>query len=320
MSQDDARRNLQQLGVDVDSSQMMVLKGLMAAAGGPSKFVTYKEIAAHLVKLEKKKYTKAYIYRRLTDLEKEGFIVVDTIQHPKQFSISEAGIVKSLMKKRKMRVSEIETKRQNVTTKQKMLTTINPENVALTLYNELVGLNTIEGSVVIEGVESVRSTIIREFGEVSKPGDEIRIIAPASVIDGGLRKSGLAEMSLMARANDGVKIICVLMPVEGKQSATTDLILNYIQHIGDAFTKLASTGNISFRIAKKNYQTYRMVSLNSDKMLLYLTHAAESDMAALIQRKDNPGLIDDAVKTFDTIYDEAGDVMVMVKQALSGNQ
>jgi len=320
MSQDDARRNLQQLGVDVDSSQMMVLKGLMAAAGGPSKFVTYKEIAAHLGKLEKKKYTKAYIYRRLTDLEKEGFIVVDTIQHPKQFSISEAGIVKSLMKKRKMRVSEIETKRQNVTTKQKMLTTINPENVALTLYNELVGLNTIEGSVVIEGVESVRSTIIREFGEVSKPGDEIRIIAPASVIDGGLRKSGLAEMSLMARANDGVKIICVLMPVEGKQSATTDLILNYIQHIGDAFNKLASTGNISFRIAKKNYQTYRMVSLNSDKMLLYLTHAAESDMAALIQRKDNPGLIDDAVKTFDTIFNEAIDVMVTVNQALSENQ
>jgi len=109
------------------------------------------------------------------------------------------------------------------------------------------------------------------------------------------------------------------MPLEGKQSLTTDLILNYIQHIGDAFTKLASTGNISFRIAKKNYQTYRMVSLNSDKMLLYLTHAAESDMAALIQRKDNPGLIDDAVKTFDTIYDEAGDVMVMVKQALSDN-
>jgi hypothetical protein len=63
-----------------------------------------------------------------------------------------------------------------------------------------------------------------------------------------------------------------------------------------------------------------MVSLNSDKMLLYLTHAAESDMAALIQRKDNPGLIDDAVKTFDTIYDEAGDVMVMVKQSLSENR
>ncbi len=320
MSKDKARRNLHQLGVDVDSSQMMVMKALMAAAGGPSKFVTYKEIAAHIEKLERKKYTKAYIYRRLTDLENEGFIVVDTIQHPKQFSISEAGIVKALEKKRKKMLSETQTKRQEVITSQKLLTTTNPEEVAMTLYSQLVGLDSIEGSVVIEGIENVRSTIIREFGEGSKPGDEIRIIAPASVLEGGLRKAGMAEMSLMARAKDGVKIISVLMPVEGKQSFTTDLISNYVQHIGDVFTKLASTGNISFRIAKKYYQTYRMVSLNSDKMLLYLTHAAESDMAALIQRKDNPGLIDDAVKTFDTIYDEAADVMTTVNQSLSNNQ
>ena len=320
MSKDEARGNLQQLGVDVDSSQMMVLKGLIAAAGGLSKFVPYKEFAAHLEKLEKKKYTKAYIYRRLSDLENEGFIVVDTIKHPREFLISEAGIVKALEKKRKSMLSETQTKRKEVLTKQNLLTTTDPEDVAMVLYNQLVGLDSIEGSVVIEGVESVRSTVIREFGEAAKPGDEIRVIAPASVLDRGLGKSGMAEMSLMARAMDGVKIIGLLMPVEGKQSFTTELILSYIQNVGEAFVNLASTGNISLRIAKENSKTYRMVSLNSEKMLLYLTHAAESDMAALIQRKDNSGLIDDAIRTFDTIFDEAIDVMEIVKQALSGNQ
>ena len=311
--------NFHQLGIDWDSSMMMVLKGVMAAAGGPSKFVTYKEIAVHLEKLERKKYTKAYIYRRLTDLENEGFIVVDTIKHPKQFSISEAGIIKALEKKRKKMLSETLTKRQEVTTKKNLLTTTNPEEVAITLYNQLVGLDSIEGSVVIEGIESVRNIVIREFGEVAKPGDEIRVIAPASVLEGGLEKSGMTEMSLMVRAMDGVKIIGLLMPVEGKQSLTTDLVLSYLQNVGDTFVNLASTGNISLRIGKENFKTYRMVSLNSDKMLLYLTHAAESDMAALIQRKDNPGLIDDAVKTFDTIFDEAIDIMDIVKQKLTAN-
>ncbi len=319
MSKDEARGNLQQLGLDVDSSQMMVLKGLMAA-GGLAKSVPYKEIAVHLEKLEKKKYTKAYIYRRLSNLENEGFIVVDTIKHPREFLISEAGIVKALEKKRKSMLSETQTKRKEVLTKQNLLTTTNPEEAAMILYNQLAGLNSIEGSVVIEGIESVRSTIIREFGEAAKPGDESRVIAPASVLDRGLGKSGMAEMSLMARAMDGVKIIGLLMPVEGKQSFTTELILSYIQNVGEAFVNLASTGNISLRIAKENSKTYRMVSLNSEKMLLYLTHAAESDMAALIQRKDNSGLIDDAVRTFDTIFDEAIDVMEIVKQALSGNQ
>ena len=102
-------------------------------------------------------------------------------------------------------LSETQTKRQEATTKQKLLTTTNPENVAMVLYNQLVGLDTIEGSVVIEGIESVRNTVVREFGEVSKPGDEIRVIAPATVLDRGLGKSGMAEMSLMARAMDGDK-------------------------------------------------------------------------------------------------------------------
>jgi len=320
MSKDDARRNLHQLGVDVDSSQIMVLKALMAAAGGLSKFVKYKEIAEHLERLEKKKYTKAYIYRRLTDLENDEFIVVDTIQHPRQFSISEAGIVKALEKKRKKMLSETQTKRQEVTSKRNLLATTNPEEVAMTLYNQLAGLDSINGSVVIEGVESVRSTIIREFGEIAKPGDEIRVIAPASILDRGLEQAGMAELSLMARASDGVKVIGLLTPIEGKQSITMKLILNYIENVGEAFINLASTGNILLRIAKENIKTYRMVSLNSEKMLLYLTHAPESDMAALIQRKDNPGLIDDAVKTFDTIYDEGIDVMDIVKQSLSANK
>lgn len=320
MSRDEDRSGFLYLGVNIDSSQMMVLRGLMAAAGGLSKFVTYKEIAENIEKLEEKKYTKAYIYRRLTDLENEGFIVVDTIRHPKQFAISEAGIVKELEIKRKKMLSETQTKRQEVITKQNLFATTNPEEVAMTLYNQLVGLDSIEGSMVIEGIESVRTTLIREFGEAAKPGDEIRVIAPASVLEGRYGKAGMTEMSLMARAMDGVKIIGLLMPVEGKQSITTELISNYIQNVGDAFVRLSSTGNILLKVAKENYKTYRMVSLNSDKMLLYLTHAVESDKAALIQRKDNPGLIDDAVKTFDTIFNEAIDIMDIVKQTLTANQ
>ena len=65
------------LGIDLDSSQMMVLKAVMAAAGGPLILVTYKEIDVHLQKLQKKKYSKAYIYRQLAELEKEGYIVTE---------------------------------------------------------------------------------------------------------------------------------------------------------------------------------------------------------------------------------------------------
>lgn len=289
---------------------MMILKAVMSAAGGPSRFVTYKEIAEHLQNLEKKKYTKAYIYRHLSDLNDEGYLVIDPVQAPRKFAISESGIIKMLQMKQKESLSERAAKKQEIATKLNLLKSISSENIAYVLNNQLMGMVSTDTSIIIEGIENVRSTIIREFGEAAKPGDVIRVIAPASILDGGLEKSGMAEMSLMVRALDGVMIMGVMMPTKGKESITHELISKYIKNVRDSFVRLAATGNISLRIAKENYKTYRMVSLNSEKMLLYLTHAADSDMAALILRKDNPGLIDDAVTTFDRIYDTANDAWI----------
>jgi DNA-binding PadR family transcriptional regulator len=303
--------NFSRLGIDINSSQMMMLRAVLAATRGPSKSATYKEITEHLQKLEKKKYTKAYIYRQLSDLKDEGYLVIDSVQTPRKYVISESGIVKSLEKKRKESLSRQLARKQEVATKLNLLKTTSLENVAFILYNLLLGLEPAEESIIIEGIENVRSTIIREFGEAAKPGDVIRIIAPVSILDKGLEKAGMAEMSLMARAFDGVKIIGLMIPTKGKESETHELISNYIQNVKDSFIRLASTGNSSLRIAKENILTYRMVSLNSDKMLLYLTHAADSDMAALILRKDNPGLIDDAVTTFNRIYEVANDAKVL---------
>ena len=102
------------LGFDVDSSSMMILKAVMTASGGPSKFVTYKQIAEALQKKERKKkpYTKAYVYRHLTELEEEGFLVVDAVQKPRRYAISESAILTSLKKKREAALSELQAKKQ----------------------------------------------------------------------------------------------------------------------------------------------------------------------------------------------------------------
>ncbi|MGY5860621.1 MAG: hypothetical protein RTU63_14725 [Candidatus Thorarchaeota archaeon] len=308
------------LGIDVDSSQMMVLKAVMAAAGGPSIFVSYKEIAEHLQKLEKKKkpYTKAYVYRHLSEMNDEGYLVVD-VQTPRKYAISESGIIKSLKEKQKKALSNLQLERQEITTKLKRLKTVNSESIAFVLYNQLMGLESTGESIIIEGIENVRSTVIRDFGKVAKPGDEIRVIAPASLLDGGLNQAGMAEMSLVNRAVDGVKVLGLLLP-QGEHSFTTELIVNFMKNVGDEFMGLASSGNIVIKIAKEHIKTYRMVSLNREKMLLYLTYASDSDMAALIHRKDNPGLIDDAVDTFDEIASESIDIIDLVKQMLAKKQ
>jgi len=302
--------NFSLLGIDVDASQMTILKAVMTAAGGPSKFVIYKEIAKHL------DHTKAYIYRHLSHLNDEGYLVIDSVQTPRKYAISEAGIIKLLKMKQEEALAKLQTRKQETTTKLNLLKTVNSQNIAFVLYNQLMGLELSGESIIIEGVENVRSTIIREFGKASKSGDEIRVISPSSALERPMEQSGMAEMSLMVKAAEGVKIIGLLIP-DGEQSVATELVVKYIQNIGEAFANLAASGNILMRIAKENIKTYRMTSLNREKMILYLTHTAKSDMAALIHRKDNPGLIDDAVDTFDRIFEEGIDIAELLQKMLA---
>jgi DNA-binding PadR family transcriptional regulator len=301
------------LGIDIDSSQMKILKAVMAASGRPAKSVSYKEITEKLQELENKKssYTKAYIYRHLSNLEQEGYLVIDAVQKPRKYAISESGMLGLLRKKKELALSNLHTEKQELLNKLNILTSANPESVAFVAFNQLMGLESIASSIIIEGIENVRNSVIREFGRVAKPGDKIRVIAPASVLDGGLDHAGMAEVSLLTRAADDVKVWGLLVPTRDL-SFTAKLMAKFMDNISDMFARFASSGNIVLKIAKENLKTYRMVSLNREKMLLYLTHAADSDIAALIHRKDNPGLIDDAVDTFDKLSAEGIDIIELI--------
>ena len=307
-------RLLEKVGIDLNSNVMIVFKAILIA-GGLTNAVTYKDIVAQLKQFSGIKYTRAYLYRLIKELEEDGFIIADAVQHPKQYSITTSSLTKAVNKKRQNTLSSLLSTRQQLSTQLNVIKTVNPQDLAITTYNTLKGISPIISSTIIEGVENVRSTVIREFAEVSKQGDVVRVLAPASLLDGGLDSAGLAEQKLVVRALDGVKVSGILMP-QKHQEFTTELIVRYLRNMGEMFGALAATGNISMRIAKEYSTTYRMVSLNNEKMLLYLTHSSESDIAALIHRKDNPGLIDDAVKTFDNLFDEGINVVEVVEKML----
>jgi hypothetical protein len=55
-------------------------------------------------------------------------------------------------------------------------------------------------------------------------------------------------------------------------------------------------------------------------MLLYFTHGRESDVAALIQREDNPGLIDDAIATFNNLWETGNSVLDIINQKLADSK
>jgi hypothetical protein len=306
-------KNLESLDVDMDSSQMKVFRSILMAAGDAGKPVKYGEIAGNLETLVGKKYTKAYIYRQLSDLVESEFITVDTIHSPRTYTINEASVEKALNTKRQDKLSDTLTKKQDVTTKLNHLKSVKSQELAIMLHHQLVGHSIIDKSVVIEGIENVRSTIIREFAEGAKEGDLIRVLAHMSTIEDGLGPSGMTELRLIESCFRGVRVRGLLTP-SSQQGNDLGKMASYLTPIVDAFSQVTKTGNLEARFTREPTNTYRIVSLNEDKMLLYLTHGAESNVAALIHRRDNPGIVDDAIKTFDRLFEEGIDFVRILDQ------
>jgi len=313
MTKSESVEILSKLGVDMNSTQMMVFKAMVIAAGGNSKPLTYANIAEVLERLTQKKYTRGYIYRHLSALQAEGFISVDEIQHPNIYTITESGVSHALKIKSQQVMSNMLSKRQSIVTRLNLLDTTNPQDVAIATYNKLVGISSINGSIMIEGLENVRSTIIREFADGAKSGDHVRILASANTLADGLGPGGITELRIIQGSSKGVKVHGLLVPVH-QEKLSTDLIAGHLSTLSEAFTEAVNTGNVKVKLTREPIQTYRMVSLNNEKMLLYLTQAKASDVAALIHRKDNSGLIDDAVKTFDRLWETGIDVVDLITQ------
>ncbi len=319
MSTKKFQSDLDALGVDITTNEMQVFRAVLLAAGGTGKPVQYGEIAQSFESMVKKKYTKAYIYRQLKNLEENGFIVADTFQTPRAYMITEPSLAKALETRRNAKMAENLKKKQDLTTKLNRLREIKKQDLALLLHNQLVGIPYVEESFVIEGIENVRSTIIQEFAEGAQEGDVVRVLGHSSTLAEGLGPGGVTELKLILSGFRGVKVYGLLTPYS-QNGANVNLLASHLSPMIKVFEDAAATGNIKLRLTREPINTYRMLTLNDDKMLLYLTHAKESDAAALIHRRDNPGLIDDALRTFNELWESGIDVLEIVKQILSKQQ
>ncbi|MFW9814261.1 MAG: hypothetical protein ACFFF9_17495 [Candidatus Thorarchaeota archaeon] len=305
---------LEKLGIDMNSGEMQVFRAVLLAAGGTERPVDYSEVAATLETITKKTFTKAYIYRQLKSLDTSQFIEIRNT-NPRTYTIVHTSLREALESKKHEEEDESLKRKQELEITYKQLGKIKSQELALMLHEQLTGDDTRSDSGVIEGVENVRSTIIREFADGAKEGDLVRVLGHASTLAEGLGPGGVTELRLIQSGVRGVKVQGLLTPLgDGKKEL--HLMAGHLTTMVEPFAQAARSGNIGLRFSQKPINTYRMLTLNKDKMLLYLTNAKDSDMAALIHREDNPGLIDDAIRTFDELWETGIDVLELVQQEL----
>ncbi|MHA2020979.1 MAG: hypothetical protein ACW96N_04640 [Candidatus Thorarchaeota archaeon] len=300
------------IGVDIGSRDMQVFKALVDVASRNPEGVTFSELFGHLNDMGMK-LSKVWIYKCLSRLEDDGFINTERIGNPRRYVTSQAIIAGALEKKLKSRVHELKSDRERISDDLESIKGTTVADLTMMVYDTIVGSVPIDSSLVIEGVENVRSTLIKEFFQKAKPGDTLRVLAPTQVTDRGGETSGVTEMELLMKATEGIKLMSIMVPTEDA-SRDPGLIANYIGSLRDLLMEAIRSGNLMIRSPGAPVRTYRMVALNSDVMLLYLTHSPASDMAALVRREDNPGLLDDALRTFDKIWGEGIDMLEMISK------
>ena len=67
-------------------------------------------------------------------------------------------------------------------------------------------------------------------------------------------------------------------------------------------------GKLQIRVAGNATPSYRMLSLNKEKMLLFLADSPRPDSVALITYEANPKLLDDAIDAFDRAWEISEDI------------
>lgn len=309
------RIEFEQMGLGVSPNELMILQALIMAAGGMNRMASHAEIVAQVKKIVGKSFTKAYTYRCLHKLTEEGVVRVDLIHHPRRYSVCRRGLREALERARWRRLRELNARRDAVEERVSALKELNLEEAAILITNRLTeGVSTSE-STVVEGVANVRSTVIREIAEKAKEGDVLRVMGYLSTVAQGMGPGGIADRCIIQSAMRGVDVRGLVVPFSDYEK-DIDLLARYLSGVGNTLMKTSGSGNIKLRICRSAARTYRIISLNEDKMVLYLTHSKESDIAALIYREDNPGLIDDAVSTFDSLWRDAGDILEAINERI----
>ncbi len=314
----DGKDEFDRIGVDMGSRDMQVLKALAELASGNPDGVPFSDLFSHLNE-KGEKLSKVWVYKCLSRLEDEEFISTERLGNPRRYSTSQTIIARALERKLKEQENELKSDREKVSGDLESIKNTTVEDLTMMVYDTIVGSIPLDSSLVIEGVENVRSVLIKEFFQKAKPGDTIRVLAPTQVIDRGGETSGITEMELLTKATEGIKLKSIMIPSEDA-SRDPSVIAKYIGNLRELLMDAITSGNLGIRSPGAPLKTYRMVSLNSDVMLLYLTYSPASDMAALVRREDNPGMLEDALNTFDRIFDEGIDVIEMFKKLASAGK
>jgi predicted transcriptional regulator len=312
LSSIDSNYVLDQIGINISSRDFRVLKAIIQAQEPNNGAATVDEIHAKI----KKKLSKSWIYKCLDNLERQGFISVDKVRRPRVYIVNSESVMIGLEDARQNALKKLRQEQHQIQQHEDILKQSNLHEMTEYVLEHLAGKQPRNLSRVFEGVENVRRVIVEEMCSNPISGDLIRVLNMIELSSFNSLSTSFLETEFLDAAVQGLKVRA-LFPMNPKSPEEgLAALARFLKGVGGPLTSAIKSGNLQIRARPTEDQTYRMISRNNNKMLLFLTNAPTPDTGALLYRNVNTPLIDDAITTFDALWEESQDITQMLMQSI----
>jgi hypothetical protein len=260
---------------------------------------------------------RAWVYRCLDELVEEGFIAVDKLQRPRMYFSTRTTILAGLGRARKNRLDALQDSLHTITEKISLLQDASPEAMSARVYEAATGSGKQRTPSVVRGVDNVRRLIRTEFLEKSSTGDTMRLTHRLDNLVGVKESMSPIDIEILSVILKGVDMHVLLIP-SAIASDMSPVSQNVFGH-QNMMIEAVKGKHLEFKLYPRDVQTYRLLALNNDKLMMILTHAYRPDTVVLFNRDEYPVLVDNAIQTFDRLYNDsidAGQLLVGALQKL----
>ena len=308
--------DLERIGVHLSAPEIRVLGAMLKAVNETQDEITFQRIYANITSEKAKAPSKAWVYKCISNLESNQFITVNRLGRPQHYAATIETIMAGLANSRSKQKSILEDERKELSEDMESLEGTDMQDVASVIIGIMTGRKPKLTSGHIEGRDNVRLAMIRELCGNTSPGDVLRLTEGANLLDLSPASSGPVEKALLEAVQDGLTIKALLtsqMP-QGQGPAS---LASFLSKTSSLVVQGILDGRLQLRATSQPTSTYRMLCLNEEKMILFMSKAPYPDSAALIYRDDNPIMVDDAITTFDRLWESAIDISVILKQAIA---
>ena len=290
------------LGISISSRNFQILKSIIELTEQNGKPPEFSAIEEKVNTDRDEPFSKQWIYKCLSDLEKQEMITIDRINKPTAYQTSEVSLQGGLDFLRRARQEELNLRYDKLHEEMKEVGDQSVYDLAYYFVDSLSGKRIERRSGVIEGLENIRRFILLEICEQSKVGDVIRVNTRINFIESNDEETPL-ERLLLSTVQKGVKIKALLAHQSIDEADEANNLINLFRKERDLFSEAIISESVDIRSPTDNLMPYRIIALNNDKMFMFLANSASPDTVALIFREGNPSMVDGVVEKFDSIFE-----------------